>query len=113
MNDQIKAYLASQLRTFRRQADLTQEELGDRVQRTGEAISNIERGKSVPTLETLVAISETLEIPLRDFFPAGAFDDRVSLNRLKLEAEAASLLRGLTDNQLHVALAQIKALGEL
>ncbi len=110
MNEQIKSYLASQLRSFRRQAKLTQEELGVRIHRTGEAVSNIERGKSVPTLETLVALSETLSIPLRDFFPTGAFDDDVSQNRLKLEAEAASMLRGLTDAQLHVALKQIKAL---
>ena len=113
MDEQIKTYLASQLRSFRRQAQLTQEELGAKVNRTGEAISNIERGKSMPTVETLVALSETLAIPLRDFFPTGALDENISQNRLKLEAEAASMLRGLTDAQLHVALAQIRALGEL
>jgi len=101
------------LRSFRRTAKLTQDELGSRIGRTGEAISNIERGKSVPSLETLVALADTLETPLRDFFPSGTFDDGVSQNRLKLEAEASSLLRGLSDRQLHVALAQLKALGDL
>jgi len=113
MNNTLKTYLAGQLRSYRRDAGMTQEELGVRIKRTGEAISNIERGKSLPTLETLVALSETLEKPLRDFFPTGSFDDDVSPNRLKLEAEAMALLRKLTDNQLHVALTQIKALGEL
>ena len=37
----------------------------------------------------------------------------VSQNRLNAEAEAMTLLRGLTDSQLTMALAQIKALGEL
>ena len=32
---------------------------------------------------------------------------------MKFEAEAMALLRGLTDSQIAVALAQIKALGEL
>ena len=109
----IQNYLAGQLRTFRRNAELIQAELGARINRTGEAISNIERGKSQPTLETLIAIAETLKLPLRDFFPSGGFDDSISQNRLKTEAEAMALLRGLTDSQLAVALAQIKALGEL
>lgn len=113
MDKQFKTYLAGQLRTFRRNAGLTQAELATRINRTGEAISNIERGMSQPMLETLIAIAETLEVPLRDFFPSGRFDDSISQNRLKTEAEAMALLRGLTDSQLTVALAQIKALGEL
>lgn len=64
-------------------------------------------------METRVALSDTLEIPLRDFFPTGPFEDTVSQKRLKLEAETTSMLRGLTDGQLQVAIAQIKALGEL
>ena len=113
MDKQFKAYLAGQLRSFRRKAGMTQEQLGTRINRTGEAISNIERGRSIPTLGTLVALADVLEVPLRDFLPSEPFDDSISQNRLTLEAEAMSLLRGLSDNQLHVALAQIKALGGL
>ena len=113
MENQFKAYLAGQLRSYRRDAGLTQEELGTRINRTAEAISNIERSKSLPGVETLLALSETLRVPLRDFFPSGSFDEHVSLNRLKLEAEAMALLRGLTDSQLKVGLTQIRALGEL
>jgi len=100
MDTQFKTYLAGQLRTFRRNAGLTQAELAARINRTGEAISNIERGKSQPTLETLIAVAETLEVPMRDFFPSGGFDDSISQNRLKTEAEAMALLRGLTDTSL-------------
>ena len=110
MDKQFKTYLAGQLRTFRRNAGLTQSELAARINRTGEAISNIERGKSQPTLEALITIAETLEVPLRDFFPNGGFDDNVIQNRLKAEAEAMALLRGLTDSQLTVALAEIREL---
>ena len=83
------------------------------VGRTDEAISNIERGKSIPNLETLVAISGALNLPLRDFFPSGTFDADISVNRLNKEAEVMALLRGLTDSQLDVALAQVKALDGL
>tara|TARA_R110000850_G_scaffold109051_7_gene221830 strand:- start:3129 stop:3254 length:126 start_codon:yes stop_codon:yes gene_type:complete len=40
-------------------------------------------------------------------------DRGVSQNQLNLEAQAMALLRGLTDSQLRVALAQMKALGEI
>lgn len=112
MEHVLKTYLAGQLRSFRKEAKLTQEELGARVERTGEAISNVERGKSLPTIETLVALSETLGKPLREFFPTGKVEDNVSVNRLKQEAEAAALLRGLNDSQLGVAIKQIRALNE-
>jgi transcriptional regulator with XRE-family HTH domain len=108
----LKTYLAGQLRSFRKEAGLTQEELGARIERTGEAISNIERGRSLPNIDTLVALSETLDKPLREFFPAGKVEDNVSPNRLKLEAEAATLLRGLNDQQLRIATRQIEALKE-
>ena len=113
MDERFKSYLGEQLRSLRKQAGLTQEELATKVERTGEAISNIELGKSVPTIETLLAISSSLEVPIWDFFPPTAFDDGVSQNRMKLEAETVSVLRGLSDQQLRVALAQIKALTEI
>ncbi len=113
MENTLKTYLAGQLRSFRRSAGLTQEELGARIERTGETISNIERGKTIPSLDTLVAITAALELPLRDFFPSGTFDDSISQNRLKLEADAAALLRGLSDSELEVALAQLTALSNL
>jgi transcriptional regulator with XRE-family HTH domain len=113
MKQQFKTYLARQIRSERRRHGLTQEELGARIGRTAEAISNIERGKSLPSLETLVALSEALELSLRSLIPEGGFDSTVSQNRLTLEAEALSVLRGLSDSQMHVALAQLKALSNL
>jgi transcriptional regulator with XRE-family HTH domain len=113
MSEHLKSYLAGQLRSFRREAGLTQEQLGERIDRTGEAVSNIERGRSLPNIETLIALSETLERPLREFFPPGKVDDRASANRIRLEAEAATVLRRLSDKKLRVAIAQITALGEM
>lgn len=113
MEQHLRSFLAGQLRVYRRKAGLTQAELAARIERTAEAISNVERGKSIPTLETLIAIAAALNVPMRDFFPSGELDHGVSQNRLNSEAEAMALLRGLTDSQLRVALAQIKALGEI
>ncbi len=101
------------MKTLRKQTGITQADLGEKVGRTAEAISNIETGKSLPSLDTLIAVSEALDAPLVNFFPSGSFDPDKSTNRLKLEAEAMAMLRGLSDSQLVVALAQIKALEEL
>ena len=110
MEHVLKTYLAGQLRSFRKDAKLTQEELAAQIGRTAEAISNIERANSSPTLDTLLALSETLERPLRDFFPAGDLDDTLSANRLRLEAQSASLIRGMDDEQLRISIRQIEAL---
>lgn len=113
MSKHLKTYIGGQVKILRKQATLTQAELGEKISRTAEAISNVETGKSLPSLDTLIAVSEALAVPLTDFFPSGNINLDRSANWLKAEAEAMTLLRGLTDSQLKVALAQIKALGEL
>lgn len=113
MSKYLKTYIGGQVKTLRKQAGLTQADLGEKIGRTAEAISNVETGKSLPSLDTLIAVAEALGVPLTDFFPSGSVDTDRSANRLKVEADAMALLRGLTDSQLTVALTQIKALGEL
>ena len=113
MSKHLKTYIGGQVKILRKQAGLTQAELGEKIGRTAEAISNVETGKSLPSLDTLIATSEALGVPLTDFFPSGSIDLDRSANRLKAEVEAMAILRGLTDTQLTVVLAQIKALGEL
>ncbi len=110
MEHVLKTYLAGQLRSFRKEAGFSQEELATKIGRTAEAISNIERAKSSPTLDTLLALSDALGRPLRDFFPAGDLDDSISQNRLRLEAEAAAPLRSLDNEQLRISIRQIEAL---
>jgi len=58
-------------------------------------------------------VAKALDVPLTDFFPTGSVDLDRSANRLKMQAGAMAVLRGLTDSELMVALAEIKALGEL
>ena len=113
MSKHLKTYIGGQVKILRKQSALTQADLGEKIGRTAEAISNVETGKSLPSLDTLIAVAEALSVPLTDFFPSGSVDLDRSANRLKLEAEAMTVLRGLSDNQLTVALAQITALREL
>ena len=83
MSKHLKTYIGGQDKTLRKQSGLTQSELGEKIERTAEAISNVETGKSLPSLDTLIAMSEALSVPLTDFFPSGSVDLDRSANRLK------------------------------
>lgn len=113
MSSTLKHYIGSQLRIHRRAAGLNQAELATRVERSTEAISNIETGRSLPAVDTLVALAEALDVGVVDFLPEDDSRASVSANRLKREAEAMALLRGLSDQRLETALAQVKALAEM
>lgn len=47
-------------------ANITQEELAEKLGKTSKTISNIERGTVAPSIETLYAISVVLETPMSD-----------------------------------------------
>ena len=60
--------IGQKVRDKRISIGMTLEELSEKVDRDWSYLSQIERGKSVPSIETLVKISEVLDIPLGDLF---------------------------------------------
>ncbi|MCJ1901791.1 MULTISPECIES: helix-turn-helix transcriptional regulator [Paracoccus] len=112
MTEALKHFIAGQVRTFRKQRGLRQAGLAEAIGRTSEAISNIERAKSLPALDTLIAIAAALEVPIREFFPDDGATENKSPNRLKLDAEATAIIRGLSDERARIALSQLRALAE-
>lgn len=54
------AYLGSRIRERRLQLRMTQQELAERVYCTKAMISQIERGKALPSIDLLVRIAEAL-----------------------------------------------------
>ncbi|MCB1337804.1 MAG: helix-turn-helix transcriptional regulator [Maritimibacter sp.] len=97
MSSHLKSYIGSQLRTHRKGAGLGQAELGAGVERTAEAISNIETGKSLPSIDTLLALAAALGVGVADFLPTGELRHKVAATRMKREAEVMQLIRGLSD----------------
>ena len=61
------------VRHHRKRADLTQAQLAEKVDRQPNAIQNIENGKAGPTFETLVRLTQALEVDARDLFGSGEF----------------------------------------
>ena len=54
------------VKSARMAANITQEELAERLGKTSKTISNIERGTVAPSIETLYEISKALKVPMSD-----------------------------------------------
>lgn len=102
--------IGQRVRTIRRLRGLTQEELAARVERSVEAISALERGKSQPTIETLDRLAEQLGVPTRDFLDYNESDKDAGPQRIALLTAICDIARSLDDRDLEVAVAMITAL---
>jgi transcriptional regulator with XRE-family HTH domain len=108
MAGDMKSVLAMRLKEARRAARLSQEELAEKVGRSVDGISNIERGLNLPSLDTLVEICRALSIS------AGALVEELQTTdapsaRQEKAFELRSLCDGLQTEELSLAVDLIKA----
>ena len=68
------------VRHHREHSGLTQSELAERIGKSTESISRIERGAIAPSFETLADFSTALGVPVREFFGAGAYEAKAGRN---------------------------------
>lgn len=66
MTSKIEELIGKQISGIRKERELTQAELAERVGVASETISRIERGVSVPSLKTLEDIAGALNVPLKE-----------------------------------------------
>ena len=59
------------LSTLRKQADMTQSEVADRLNMSRQAISKYERGESFPDISVLVMIAELFDVSFDDLIGYG------------------------------------------
>ncbi len=65
---ELKESIGEKIRTLRSQKGLSQEKLAEYVNLSREHISCIERGKYLPSIETLLNFAKYFEISIKDFF---------------------------------------------
>ena len=68
MTTDIKILFGKRLRKLRRMRDWTQEEMAEKCGMSSDFISQLERGKNSPSLDTLQKLAEVLEVPIAEFF---------------------------------------------
>lgn len=106
----MKQHVGAKVRAARAKRGLTQERLGELIDKTAESVSNIERGHVLPPLDTLRRIADCLDVPMTFFFE-GMDDERpIARNRLELEHRLRAIGEDLTNEELRIAVAVLDAI---
>lgn len=101
-----KATFGETLLAIRKHRDVSQEKLAEYSGKSVEAISNLERGVSLPSYEMIMALSDALVVPPADFFL-----EEENPKRAELISTLLATVRKLSDGDLTVAVEQVTALG--
>lgn len=106
-----KMTLGLRLKSWRKQRKLTQEELAELIDMSVHAISAIERGVNFPSLKTIERISDTLEIPIIEFYDLNNNVDMTpkQTDKEKLIKTILGVLYKLNDKDLEIILKQVGA----
>jgi transcriptional regulator with XRE-family HTH domain len=105
----FKRSFGQRIQHFRRRREMTQEELADRVERSPETISNIERGNSSTRIETAVRIAQALDVAVVELFDVEITADLDHERREAVEL-LVDLVKGESQEFLTMAISQIKLL---
>lgn len=67
MSNDFKKKIGERVKAIRKAKGFTQEQLAEKIDKTVETVSNIERGKKLPSLITLEEIRKALNSRMSDF----------------------------------------------
>jgi transcriptional regulator with XRE-family HTH domain len=96
------------VRDSRRALKLTQAELAEAIGKTPDAISQIERGVNVPSVETVAALSKELSVSIDNLIFPDAAPEQLSTRGMRVR-QGLSILTKLSDRDLEVAVRQLRA----
>jgi len=69
MNNAIRKQLGEKIRQWRKLRELTQEQLGEKAGISYKFIGEVERGTVNPSLDSLIGISQALDVNVKELFP--------------------------------------------
>jgi len=100
-------FLGSRIRTIRKEHKLTQEKLSEMAEITPTNLSHIERGKTKPSVETLIALANALGVTANDFLC-----DSLLFSTQELENSLARYTRDCSAKDLRLISDIIKVIKE-
>jgi len=95
---ETKKMIGSRIKAIRKREKLTQEKLAEKMDINSKYLSSIERGLENPTLDTLINLSESLEVEMDEFFTHIEIEDPA-----KRKTMIISLLDKASADQLKLA----------
>lgn len=104
--------LGHRIKKLRKERGLSQEQLAERIDKSVDTVSNIERGKFSPRLDTALELAEALDVEVFELFQVRdlPLEDK---EKTKLLDEIFDLLKDQSDEILQFTLAQTKQIVSL
>ena len=102
MTRELNKTIGLRVKRARETAGLTQERLAELIDRSKEAVSNIERGVSLPGLDTIQTICDVTKVPITSIVEDSSEDGSTADLRATLNAVFSQL--SLPNKRLVVAL---------
>lgn len=103
----LKRSIGARVRQLREERRLTQDQLAEKIERSVDAISALERGVMLPSLNTVERLAEALHVPMAAFFDLTLESDP---NRSALVATLIGQASKLDDATLQIAVEQVASL---
>lgn len=104
--------IGRRIKIARVKAGLTQEQLAAQADRTPETISNLERGATLPSLESLLKLCRLLSVPVSEILDEPGTGPRRSSSRLELETRLTVAAARLSDGGLRQLIAHAGVIAE-
>ncbi len=101
MKRELNRTIGLRVKRSREAAGLTQEKLAELIDRSKEAVSNIERGVSLPGLDTIQTICEVTNVPMTSIID----DAGESTSNIDLRARLNATFSNLSDYNKHLIVA--------
>lgn len=108
MGRDIKNLLGKRVQAVRLAKDLKQDQLAESIDRSWQTISNLERGKNLPSLLTLMRVANALDLTLAELVED--VEAPPNPKRAQQEAQLRALIKQLPEPDLEIAIAQVEAL---
>jgi transcriptional regulator with XRE-family HTH domain len=112
----LSGRVGQRIKSLRKRRGLSQVGLAQKIGRSVDAVSGLERGKSLPSFETLDRLANALDVPIKEFFDFGSEAKKGtgsdSTKRAALMATLIDLARSLSDRDLTTAIRLVETIAE-